>query len=619
MYLVFWFWVQWRLLFCDMLVGLYHRRRVAARVGAEGRGRGGWQQRVRAAERAAEAEAAEERAEREGPPPRMSRLARGHLLDWCDGITSASKFETHMSDEIADQRYLGQEPHPMVARLATIGSGPHAHAGLRRLLADQGLLALQTPLLDPEFVSTMVLPSTIVRTLHTHYPTAFKVVLGADTMKLRSFWERFLARPRTRAWADNHPFLRGKPAAELVTTIPATLHTDSGPATKTKSVNIISWSSLLGAGGEKESKLVICSCVKESTRGDAPAWHKIIGDFDGLAEGVVDGVAVAQDGRRRWRVVLLIAKMDEEARCNEMGLAHFNSPQCCSDCLADAAALPYTDLRLAAAWRPTVAMTFAMWLARLRAPLHPLAASHYCCDRLFFLDLMHLGDCNGFTNTILGSVLKVAMTKITLGANMAARLERFNTFRKDWYDRHDITNRLPKLRLQDLVADGWGELSGPAVKAANTRCAVPMVRDFAVEVFTEAGAPDTEIVALLTDLKEFYEILYGAQMFLEDHELTRLDEVIPSIGVKVQRLRAWARARELLVFQVKPKMHKLQHLLLYAEALNPRHVQNYLEESLIGTVTKIWHIAMRGNYVSDAQSNVLLRRTLGLLLRWEEM
>lgn len=46
----------------------------------------------------------------------------------------------------------------------------------------------------PVSVTTMVLPSTVVRLLHRDYPRDFKRVLGADTNKLRDFWTNFLSR-----------------------------------------------------------------------------------------------------------------------------------------------------------------------------------------------------------------------------------------------------------------------------------------------------------------------------------------------------------------------------------------------------------------------------------------
>ena len=90
-----------------------------------------------------------------------------------------------------------------------------------------------------------------------------------------------------------------------------------------------------------------------------------------------------------------------------------------------------------------------------------------------------------------------------------------------------------------------------------------------------------------------------------------------NIGFEIMRRREFARIDHKLNFNVTPKMHKLQHLHLYARILNPRWVQNYAEESLIGTTTTIWQKSIRGNYSDHVQENVVLKRTVGLLLRLE--
>ena len=59
------------------------------------------------------------------------------------------------------------------------------------------------------------------------------------------------------------------------------------------------------------------------------------------------------------------------------------------------------------------------------------------------------------------------------------------------------------------------------------------------------------------------------------------------------------------------------HIPLYASVLNPRFVQNYAEESFIGSTTKVWHRSMFGPYKKVTQSTVLLKRSLALLLRLE--
>ena len=169
----------------------------------------------------------------------MSHLGKGLLLSWCDGIISASEIQRHMANARRDEEQMQQQTHPMVARLASIGEGQHAHAGLRRLLTDLGIMALQTPLVPADIVTTMALPSTIFRIMFRFYPRAWRIVFGCDVDWLREFWTQFLERAPTREWAARHPYLRNKTAADLVTTTPVVVHTDAGPATKKKSVSCI--------------------------------------------------------------------------------------------------------------------------------------------------------------------------------------------------------------------------------------------------------------------------------------------------------------------------------------------------------------------------------------------
>ena len=202
----------------------------------------------------------------------------------------------------------------------------------------------------------MVLPSTLVKLLFRDHRAAFVKHMGANTDKLREFWRQFLARPLTRQWASRHPVLRNKSVADLVTTIPCATHTDAGPVTLTRSSNILSWSSMVGVGGEKVTKYIIASHLKvaESSVVDEPAWGKLLRDFDCLAEGVDgEGEPVAQEGRRKWRFCLLVFKSDEDVKANELGMCHFNAPEPCQDCWANDSNRPCTDLTHGAAWRAT--------------------------------------------------------------------------------------------------------------------------------------------------------------------------------------------------------------------------------------------------------------------------
>ena len=60
------------------------------------------------------------------------------------------------------------------------------------------------------------------------------------------------------------------------------------------------------------------------------------------------------------------------------GLPHYNARDyICSECMADRAGAPFTDLRSSAAWRGTEITTADQFLARASVPPHPLLASRF--------------------------------------------------------------------------------------------------------------------------------------------------------------------------------------------------------------------------------------------------
>ena len=44
--------------------------------------------------------------------------------------------------------------------------------------------------------------------------------------------------------------------------------------------------------------------------------ERVIADFADLATGLVEGIPVARDGRKLWKLVLMVANAGEEARSN---------------------------------------------------------------------------------------------------------------------------------------------------------------------------------------------------------------------------------------------------------------------------------------------------------------
>ena len=123
--------------------------------------------------------------------------------------------------------------------------------------------------------------------------------------------------------------------------------------------------------------------------------------------------------------------------------------------------------------------------------------------------------------------------------------------------------------------------------------------------------------AVVSSLNQFYEVLYSGDMFLTDTELQRLRQACNTFGAEYLKLRSMACDQGRLWWQVRPNHHKMQHFFVLTEVLNPRCVQCYGEESLIGTTTKIWKRSVSGRYQDHVQTSVLLKKLCGLKLRLE--
>ncbi len=104
-----------------------------------------------------------------------------------------------------------------------------------------------------------------------------RVVIWASILKkkLQKFWADLSSSPEGRDYRNIHPFLQGRPPAQLRFSLPCTLHEDAGTYSKTKSCNIVSWSSILGLGTEAEIKHPTFTHLKQAGEEvPVPVWRK---------------------------------------------------------------------------------------------------------------------------------------------------------------------------------------------------------------------------------------------------------------------------------------------------------------------------------------------------------
>ena len=75
----------------------------------------------------------------------------------------------------------------------------------------------------------------------------------------------------------------------------------------------------------------------------------------------------------------------------------------------------------------------------------------------------------GFASIVFGSMLMWHIRDGRFGSNQLERLAAFNGMLTEWYDARPGSNRLPWICLLNITIDGWGDFSGPAIKAAMTK------------------------------------------------------------------------------------------------------------------------------------------------------
>ena len=559
----------------------------------------------------------------EVPPghDRISYLAAGLLLSWCDGTSSAIQVRKHMHNATRDAI-----SHPMVLRFSQIASSDspqHCNSGLVNLLTKCGLDAsISNVACDNGLVSYMIKPSAYIALIHAHYPREFRLHLGADKLKVKEFWTNFLARPAGQDMARGHRFLRNKSPTALQSTIPVVFHEDAGPFSKTASTNCGSFSSLLGVGGEKLTKFLIYSHVTATIIENQKenGFQHLLADFENLAVGIVDGRPVAQDADGTiWCFLFLFSKADEEKRCVGWGLPSYNSiNDVCPDCLADRNFRPFTDLQESAKWRPSETLISAMsFRARCREPLHPLIACVFFWRFFTLIDLMHLMDCKGVLALVFGSVLMLLLTEPRLGRTRELRLQAFNKLLEEWYVDHPGVLRMKRILISNITLDGWGNLHGPAIKSANTRGALPAFKSICDRFFDADTEQDSCIRIVFKSLTDFYELLYSCPMFMSDADVARLQQACLDFGRSYQKLREITRRAHLLAWQVTTKVHKMQHVAMLCRVINIRFLQCYADESLVGTTTTVWKKSVSSRWRRCVQRNVLLKRLTGLILRYE--
>ena len=445
--------------------------------------------------------------------------------------------------------------------------------------------------------------------------------MGADEDLVARFWHGYRNSADGREAIALHPHLKHFTDEDFKYTVPCVLHEDAGPYSKNRSCDIVSWSSLTGRGSDLMTKYVHHTELKHSGLDPTSAqasWDAFFQDFDSLAYGIDpetgEHVVCATDGVP-WRFVLIHGKSDlEQALAWDVILDYNGGDEICGYCNCNRTTRPFTDLRVHAASTASIGMSNDQFLARLTGN-HPVRRSHYCNKYFYRFDAMHLYEVQGCANIIAGGVIdEVIRTSHALGPTMDLRLEKINTLKDEWYGNHVVHSKIPLIKKDNLyLGEGAGPkrvlLKGKMIKAAALRHLMPFI-ELLADTYLTASVEHGRIRRLVASMNAIYDSLYSTGMFFTPDELAVFQTRIARLGKYWMACNADALAKDSLRFGVIPKVHYQTHLAQQARLINPRYVQVYAEESLVGKITSIWGKSCAGPYFARVQYCVMLKYVL---------
>ena len=183
--------------------------------------------------------------------------------------------------------------------------------------------------------------------------------------------------------------------------------------------------------------------------------------------------------------------------------------------------------------------------------------------------------------------MRIIRSCSSIGATQAVRLQWIIDRRASYYKRFHVSSVVPPLRLTNLQQRKWSELCGPLIKAANTRLFMPFVQGLAAELFSDEECDEHVMInKIIQALCAVYQVLYNGGDVLSATEKAELHLYLKKLGKYHHMLRHHSASRGDMSFQIKPKAHYGQHF--HEIAVNPRIIQNYRCEGLLGRIVRIW-------------------------------
>ena len=396
-----------------------------------------------------------------------SKLASQLLQKWAWGLMSAPDVQS-----VADSAFQDGLTHPQVEQLAKIGGrGKHPGnmhrdlvliTGMPNVLSDAtSKVSVRLALQGKNKASTevpldIILPHKLFAALYHNLPNAFESsILGGEEANIARFWNAMQSHPIV----TSRPQLRNR--LDLRKVIPIFIHGDGVQYMQikragSKSLEVLSWASLLAKGPTRVSSFLMFCIVKSAVKdwGLFQTWGKVWQVLCWSLKALSSGLWPLKDWDNKefdpssldyakkgtplangFAAVVFVLRSDLEFLASHFGLNSPSSNSPCALCRADRSldGSPWTDCRLSAAWRSTC------WSPTEWAAEHPNPHLFFQMEGsgidLVFPDLMHSKHL-GTDQLVIGSAITF-LIKHYLPGTVGANLETVWSFMQKWFKEAD--------------------------------------------------------------------------------------------------------------------------------------------------------------------------------------
>jgi hypothetical protein len=517
------------------------------------------------------------------------------------------------------------------------------------------ILGVDAPGLRQPVKFSFLLPHVIFNTLFWNSKSTFITKFIGDgglsptctaNDKLEQFWQTVVQRRDPRI--IRHPMCTRRDWQRWA--IPVAIHGDAVPVVAvgkagTKSLDCMSWQSLLSSGKSLVTKILICSIFEQNklrnNQTENELWNVITWSLIALFEGkfpskphdsdIEYGVGSADaalagaplcSSTEPFFCVLWSVKGDLDWLFKSLHLPSYNANKQCPYCPSDKAG----PLRL----KPTYTQPDADWI-----PLQYEAAEwrrifetkHVLFSKLTYLSghniesdelhILHLGTSQYF----LGSILWLIVFKIFPGTPQDNADELWKLVR-EYYALKKTSTQFTSLGLNSFtnmrkIYTEYPKLKGKGCEVKGSVAAVLWLWKRKV---VEANPWYRNVLDAL-------EALNRMQGVLDDH---RYDCFIPLNVCRVfaadcdvflagyTRLGLQADAALLLLFTAAPKLHWLWHMSRRARFLNPRRVACFIDEDFVGRMKTLAVRCTASTKLHNVPATLMQKYRWGLHLQFRD-